>query len=205
MRSKLQQCLLDSLRDQAERLLTSVAQNSALKDKTEATAHPASSTVRAVGDTGPEKLEKKSAKFTDDEYYAANEKQDSSSYRPTGENTEADEAAGGETVEDADKEDGAHYLSSLPLMLLAFGLCVTTFLIGLDQMIIATAIPKITTQFNSLDDVGWYGSAYLLTTTSLQPSFGKIYTYFNIKYTFIIALAIFEGITSYLFHRAPRI
>jgi hypothetical protein len=38
-----------------------------------------------------------------------------------------------------------------------------------------------------------YGSAYLLTTTSLQPSFGKIYTYFNIKYTFVIALAIFEG------------
>jgi len=26
----------------------------------------------------------------------------------------------------------------------------------------------------------WYGSSYLLTTTSLQPSFGRIYTYFNV-------------------------
>jgi hypothetical protein len=55
------------------------------------------------------------------------------------------------------------------------------------------AIPKIVHQFQSLPDVGWYGSAYLLTTTSLQPSFGKIYTYFNVKYTFIAALTIFES------------
>jgi hypothetical protein len=44
-----------------------------------------------------------------------------------------------------------------------------------------------------LPDVGWYGSAYLLTTTSLQPSYGKIYTYFNVKWTFIAALTIFES------------
>jgi hypothetical protein len=29
---------------------------------------------------------------------------------------------------------------------------------GLDNSIIATAIPKITDQFHSLEDVGWYGS-----------------------------------------------
>lgn len=34
---------------------------------------------------------------------------------------------------------------------------------------LATAIPTITTVFDSLGDVGWYGSSYLLTTTSLQP------------------------------------
>ena len=56
----------------------------------------------------------------------------------------------------------------------------------------ATAIPKITTVFNSLNDVGWYGSSYLLTTTSLQPSLGKVYTYFNIKWTYIGAIVVFE-------------
>jgi MFS family permease len=81
----------------------------------------------------------------------------------------------------------------MPLILLIFGLCVTVFLIGLDQMIVATAIPKITTEFKSLDDVGWYGSAYMLTTTSLQPSFGKIYSFFNVKITFITALTVFES------------
>jgi hypothetical protein len=58
------------------------------------------------------------------------------------------------------------------------------------------AIPKIVHKFDSLRDVGWYGSAYLLTTTSLQPSFGKIYTYFNVKYTFIAALTIFESLST---------
>lgn len=46
--------------------------------------------------------------------------------------------------------------------------------------------------FNSLNDVGWYGSAYLLTTTALQPSFGKVYTYFDVKWTYLSALMIFE-------------
>lgn len=61
-----------------------------------------------------------------------------------------------------------------------------------DNTIIATAIPKITSVFDSLGDVGWYGSSYLLTTTSLQPSFGRIYTYFNVKWTYIFALVLFE-------------
>lgn len=60
------------------------------------------------------------------------------------------------------------------------------------DLTLATAIPKITTVFNSLNDVGWYGSSYLLTTTSLQPFFGKIYTYFDVKWTYLMALLIFE-------------
>lgn len=101
-----------------------------------------------------------------------------------------------ETIPPADDEeeleDTTHHVNGLPRVILVFGLCVTTFLIGLDQLIIATAIPKITSLWGSLDDVGWYGSAYLLCTTSLQPSFGKVYTYFDVKWTYVIALAIFE-------------
>ncbi|PQE06078.1 MFS transporter protein [Rutstroemia sp. NJR-2017a BBW] len=55
-----------------------------------------------------------------------------------------------------------------------------------------TAIPKITTQFKSLNDVGWYGSAYLLTLMSLQPTYGRLYTHFNMKWIYICALLIFE-------------
>ena len=84
------------------------------------------------------------------------------------------------------------YPGRLELGLLTFGLCMATFTVALDNTIIATAIPKITTVFDSLDDVGWYGSSYLLTTTALQPSFGRIYTYFNIKYSYLAALCLFE-------------
>lgn len=89
-------------------------------------------------------------------------------------------------------EDESKYLSGFKLGVLSLGLCLTTFVIALDNTIIATAIPKITTVFNSLNDVGWYGSSYLLTTCSLQPSFGKVYTYFDVKYTYLFALVIFE-------------
>lgn len=98
----------------------------------------------------------------------------------------------GALAEDEEPEDESKYLSGLKLWTLSFGLCLTTFVIALDNTIIATAIPKITSVFNSLEDVGWYGSSYLLTTTSLQPSFGKVYTYFDVKYTYLIALIIFE-------------
>lgn len=91
-----------------------------------------------------------------------------------------------------DEDDESKYMEGSKLYLLTFGLFLATFVVALDNTIISTAIPRITTVFNSLDDVGWYGSSYLLTTTSLQPSFGKIYTFFSVKWTYIAALLIFE-------------
>ncbi|OBT83087.1 hypothetical protein VE02_08593 [Pseudogymnoascus sp. 03VT05] len=84
------------------------------------------------------------------------------------------------------------YLTGLPLHLLGLALMASIFMIALDLSIITTAIPKIATRFNSLGDVGWYGSAYLLAQMAFQPSFGKIYTYFDLKLTFMTSIAIFE-------------
>ncbi|KAL3713607.1 hypothetical protein TMatcc_002310 [Talaromyces marneffei ATCC 18224] len=61
------------------------------------------------------------------------------------------------------------------------------------KTIISTAIPKITDQFQSVTDVGWYGSAYFLTSTGLQPTFGRIYKIFNIKWSFLAAIVVFEA------------
>ena len=63
---------------------------------------------------------------------------------------------------------------------------------ALDNTIIATAIPRITDQFKALNDVGWYGSAYLLTTCAFQLIFGKFYTFYSIKWVYLFALFIFE-------------
>jgi hypothetical protein len=75
----------------------------------------------------------------------------------------------------------ASYPHGLKLYVILAALCLSVFLVALDQTIIATAIPKITDQFNSIQDIGWYGSAYLLTTTTLQPTFGRIYTIFSVS------------------------
>ncbi|KAJ7804183.1 hypothetical protein B0H14DRAFT_2612668 [Mycena olivaceomarginata] len=46
------------------------------------------------------------------------------------------------------------------LVVLMVALCLAVFLVALDNSIIATAIPKITEQFRSLDDVGWLTGRY---------------------------------------------
>lgn len=66
------------------------------------------------------------------------------------------------------------------------------FLVALDRTIIATAIPRITDEFESLGDIGWYGSAYMLTTSCSQLIFGRIYKHYNMKWTFLISIVVFE-------------
>lgn len=62
------------------------------------------------------------------------------------------------------------------------------FLVALDRTIVATAIPQITDDFHSLGDIGWYGSAYMLTTASSQLVFGRLYKHYNMKWYVILAL-----------------
>jgi len=75
-------------------------------------------------------------------------------------------------------EDDYEYVTGFKLATIIGCVTLVAFLILLDQSIIATvrhappsllrrlswrqAIPRITSDFHSLPDVGWYGSAYLL-------------------------------------------
>ncbi|KAF2762014.1 putative major facilitator superfamily transporter [Pseudovirgaria hyperparasitica] len=93
---------------------------------------------------------------------------------------------------ESEVENTANHLHGIPLVILTIGLCLATLTVALDNSIIATAIPRITSDFDSFDDAGWYGSSYLLTTTALQPSFGKVYSQYNVKWTYMIALLLFE-------------
>lgn len=70
--------------------------------------------------------------------------------------------------------------------------CLAVFIQALDNNVVSTAIPTITSEFNSLDDVGWYGSAYFLTTCACQLLWGRLYTLFNLKYMYMTTIAIFE-------------
>ncbi|KAJ5367953.1 Efflux pump roqT [Penicillium cataractarum] len=105
---------------------------------------------------------------------------------------EEDKNSSDDDAENTAKEPEPEYPTAFKLLLITIALCLCVFCVALDNTIIATAIPKITDQFNSLDDVGWYGSAYLLTTCSVTLMFGKFYTFYSIKWIYLIALSIFE-------------
>ncbi|KJZ80067.1 hypothetical protein HIM_00781 [Hirsutella minnesotensis 3608] len=95
--------------------------------------------------------------------------------------------------EESDKrEDGQEYATGLKLALIVIALCFSVFLMALDNSIIATAIPRITDEFHSLNDVGWYGSAYMLTGSSFQLLFGKFYTFWSVKIVYLTVIGLFE-------------
>ncbi|KAK0888040.1 hypothetical protein LTR57_025566 [Friedmanniomyces endolithicus] len=57
----------------------------------------------------------------------------------------------------------------------------TYFLWFPDLAVISTATPAITSEFNSLVDVGWYGMAYQLDSAAVTPLTGKLFRSFSIK------------------------
>lgn len=85
------------------------------------------------------------------------------------------------------------YPAGLRLTVILSSLFFGTFLVAIDTTIVSVAIPKISTQFHALEDVGWYGSAYLITITALQPAAGTIYKLFDVKLVYLAAIAVFEG------------
>ena len=40
--------------------------------------------------------------------------------------------------------------------------------------------------------MGWYASSYLLTQCAFQLLFGKVYTFYSVKWTFLFAMFLFE-------------
>lgn len=78
------------------------------------------------------------------------------------------------------------------LVVMCIAMALAIFLISIDETVIVTAIPKITDDFNTIQDVGWYGSAYLLTMCCFQLHYGKFYKDYPAKWVFLIAIGIFE-------------
>ncbi|RUP04397.1 major facilitator superfamily domain-containing protein [Jimgerdemannia flammicorona] len=91
-------------------------------------------------------------------------------------------------------QDGvqAKKLTGLRLALVFLGICLSVFLSALDQTIVSTALPRIASDFNALDQIGWVGTGYMLTSTAFQPLYGKFSDIFGRKVTFLFAIIVFE-------------
>ncbi|CAG8508290.1 2849_t:CDS:10 [Diversispora eburnea] len=65
------------------------------------------------------------------------------------------------------------------------------FLATLDQLIVATALPRIASDFNSLGSISWVGTSYFITGTAFQPIYGKFSDIFGRKNTFLFSILLF--------------
>ncbi|CAG9998536.1 unnamed protein product [Clonostachys byssicola] len=97
-----------------------------------------------------------------------------------------------ETSQSSTKEDTSSDRPGFRIYAVSVVLALSVLMVGLDASIVATANPKITDDFNSLADVGWYGSAFQLTVCATQLSWGKVYMLFPVKRVFIGSVFLFE-------------
>ncbi|PWY85816.1 MFS general substrate transporter [Aspergillus sclerotioniger CBS 115572] len=88
--------------------------------------------------------------------------------------------------------DEHEYPSGLRLGLLMTSLYIAMFLVALDKLIVSTATPSITDEFHASNEVGWYGTAYMLTNCAFLLVSGKIYTFVSVKAVFLASVVLFE-------------
>eukprot|EP01112_Ceratiomyxa_fruticulosa_P015842 TRINITY_DN471_c0_g1_i1.p1 TRINITY_DN471_c0_g1~~TRINITY_DN471_c0_g1_i1.p1 ORF type:complete len:585 (+),score=107.14 TRINITY_DN471_c0_g1_i1:141-1895(+) len=72
------------------------------------------------------------------------------------------------------------------------GLAFAVFLAALDQSIVATALPRITSELGHLDQLPWVATAYLLSNTAFQPLYGRVSDIFGRKPVMLFAIFVFE-------------
>lgn len=86
---------------------------------------------------------------------------------------------------------GPGRLGPRQVRLVFLGLMLALLLAALDQMIVATALPKIVGELHGLDRMSWAITAYLLTSTVGLPVYGKVGDLFGRKGVFQFAIATF--------------
>jgi len=83
------------------------------------------------------------------------------------------------------------YLSHKQIILVMIGVMSGMLLAALDQSIVGTALPTITSELGGLDKLSWVVTAYLLTATAVTPLWGKISDLYGRRLIFQIAISIF--------------
>lgn len=91
-----------------------------------------------------------------------------------------------------DDSPATQYPRGIRFIMITTGLILSIFITALDGTIISTAIPSITTEFGSITNIAWYGSAYIIFQAAWQPVWGKAYYYFPLKTTFLLSILTFE-------------
>jgi EmrB/QacA subfamily drug resistance transporter len=87
--------------------------------------------------------------------------------------------------------DSNGYLSHKQILVVMGGLMTGMFLAALDQSIVGTALPRITSELGGLDKLSWVVTAYMLTATASTPLWGKISDLYGRRLLFQIAIVTF--------------
>lgn len=87
--------------------------------------------------------------------------------------------------------DQTNLLPFRKILLVFAGLALCAVISALDSVIIATAMPTISNSFNAGSISSWVPSAYMLTSTSCQPLYGRFSDIFGRKAVLCVAMALY--------------
>lgn len=123
--------------------------------------------------------------------------------KPGGIAAEADTSAGGDekaehSAPDEQKEgkfvmtDQTLFLPTGRLLIVLAAASTCIFLSFLDQTIVATALPLISSYFASGTESSWVATAYLVASTASQPIYGRLSDIFGRKQVLLGVVAMFS-------------
>ena len=89
------------------------------------------------------------------------------------------------------EDNNISYPTGTKLWLAILSLAVTSFVSSADVTVIAIAVPSLTNEFHTINDIGWYSASYMMVIGATGFFFGKAYTLFNTKRIYLLSLVIF--------------
>lgn len=77
------------------------------------------------------------------------------------------------------------------IIMVTVGIMLSLFLASMESTVIATAMPTIVSQMGGLEHYSWVFSAYMLTSTTTVPLYGKISDLYGRRKLYLVAMALF--------------
>ncbi|CDR44466.1 hypothetical protein NBRC10512_000042 [Rhodotorula toruloides] len=102
------------------------------------------------------------------------------------------------------QQDPSLILQGKKLAVVFTAMLLALFLIAVDQSILATALPRIASDFNAFDKQGWCSSAFVLTQTAFILWFGQFLRIYSAKWTLVGCILLFE-VGSIICGAAPNV
>jgi len=77
------------------------------------------------------------------------------------------------------------------IILVTIGIMLSLFLASMEATVVATAMPTIVGQLGGLEHYAWVFSAYMLTSTTTVPLYGKLSDLYGRRKLYVFAMALF--------------
>src|ERR1044072_8831303 len=82
-------------------------------------------------------------------------------------------------------------MSRKRIFLVTAGIMLSLFLASMESTVVATAMPTIVSQLGGLEHYSWVFAAFMLTSTTFVPLYGKLSDLYGRRRVYLVAMLLF--------------